>query len=537
MANRPVKEAENRLARFNRERDTLCDEVVRRVMDRRLRAAARGGDHSLEYVLNDAAYHEIRRLESGSAGAGEKKRLPEWRELARGLGTMPDEDKRQRLGALVREYADDVAGRFDERVYRFAKGVLPAVLAGVIAPGRLKEGLQAVGDLQGKVVVDGPIDHLRAVADRGTLVVTPTHSSNMDSVVIGFAFDQAGLPPVTYGAGKNLFSNRFISFFMHNLGAYRVDRRLRHEIYKDVLKEYSTVLLEHGFHSLFFPGGTRSRSGGVERRLKLGLLGTAMQAYQNHLAAGAPQKRIYVVPATINYAITLEAETLIDDFLAEEGKHRYIIEDDEFSSLARLYDFAKHVMSREGHVHIRFGAPLDPVGNTVDEAGESLDPRGRRVDPASYFLGAGGALAADAQRDAEYTKGLGEELVHQYARLSVLMPTHLTARVLMDSIAARQGTRDVYRLLRLQGELAAPLDQVRRDVDAWRRRIVERPGEGALAPIAARIDPGALVDEAITSWTAYHQRPAAARAGEQVVVKDLRLILYYQNRMAHLRGA
>ena len=67
MANRPLKEAENRLARFNGERSALCEEVERRVMERRIALAARGGDHSLEYVLNDAAYHEIRRLESGAA--------------------------------------------------------------------------------------------------------------------------------------------------------------------------------------------------------------------------------------------------------------------------------------------------------------------------------------------------------------------------------------------------------------------------------------------------------------------------------------
>jgi glycerol-3-phosphate O-acyltransferase len=167
--------------------------------------------------------------------------------------------------------------------------------------------LTNLGDLSGKVVIDGPLDHIRACADRGTLVVTPTHSSNMDSVVFGWSLHRAGLPPCTYGAGKNLFTNPFISFFMHNLGAYRVDRRLTHALYKDVLKTYSQVLLERGYHSLFFPGGTRSRSGAVEKKLKLGLLSTALAAYQAQLTRGEPQKRIYVVPATINYAITLEA--------------------------------------------------------------------------------------------------------------------------------------------------------------------------------------------------------------------------------------
>ena len=52
-----------------------------------------------------------------------------------------------------------------------------------------------------------------------------------------------------------------LGFFMRNCGAYRVDRRIRHELYKDVLKTYSQVILERGYHSMFFPGGTRSPCG------------------------------------------------------------------------------------------------------------------------------------------------------------------------------------------------------------------------------------------------------------------------------------
>jgi glycerol-3-phosphate O-acyltransferase len=536
VANRPLKEAENRLARFNGERASLCAEVERRVMDRRLALAARGGDHSLEYVLNDAAYHEIRRLESGPASQDEKKRLPEWRALAHKLRTIDEAEKRRLSAALVHDYAEDIAGRFDERVYRFAKGIMPAVVGGVLAPARLRDGLAAVRDLADRVVVDGPLTHLRTCADRGTLVVTPTHSSNMDSVVIGWAFDQAGLPPVTYGAGKNLFSNRFLSFFMHNLGAYRVDRRLRHEIYKDVLKEYSTVLLERGYHSLFFPGGTRSRSGALERRVKLGLLGTTLTAYQNHLRAGMPQRRLYVVPATINYGIVLEAETLIDDYLAEEGKHRYIIEDDEFSSLSRLYDFSKHILSRPGALHIRFGEPIDLVGNATDAAGESIDPQGRRLDPASYFqsLSAAPGLRDDHQRDAEYTRELGEELTRHYRRLVVLYPTQIVARVLMDRIAAQQGTRDVYRLLRLHSGLGMPHAQIVADVAAWRTHLARHPEWGEISPRAQALSDEAFVADALDSYAVYHKRPAARREGDEVIVDHLALAFYYRNRTAHI---
>ena len=98
---------------------------------------------------------------------------------------------------------------------------------------------------------------------------------------------------------------------MRNLGAYRVDRRLRHVLYKDVLKTYSQVLIERGYHSLFFPGGTRSRSGRIEEKLKLGLLGSAMSAFAERVLRG-DERPIYLVPVTINYPLVLEGETLIE---------------------------------------------------------------------------------------------------------------------------------------------------------------------------------------------------------------------------------
>ena len=90
--------------------------------------------------------------------------------------------------------------------------------------------------LDSRILVQGPREHIRRLSEIGTIVFVPTHLSNLDSVVFGFAIERAGLPPATYGAGKNLFTNPVLSYFMHNLGAYRVDRRLRHSLYKDVLR-------------------------------------------------------------------------------------------------------------------------------------------------------------------------------------------------------------------------------------------------------------------------------------------------------------
>ena len=57
------------------------------------------------------------------------------------------------------------------------------------------------------------------------------------------------------------------------------------------------------------------------------LAGTGVEALARTARDGRPQ-RVFFVPATINYLVTLEAPTLIADFLQESGKARYIIEDD-----------------------------------------------------------------------------------------------------------------------------------------------------------------------------------------------------------------
>lgn len=526
---RPVREAENRLEKFNADRERLLAEVERRVVARKIDEATAGGDRSLEYVLNDVAYCELRRLEG-------KPGVERWRDLSRRLLGMSEDEKRDELRGLVRHYGKDVVGNFDPRVYKLATGIGPALLGFLFSPtASLREGLTTLGNLDARIHADGELDVVRACAERGTLVVTPTHSSNMDSPAIGLGLLRAHLPPTTYGAGKNLFSNPFVSFFMRNLGAYRVDRRLRFELYKDVLKEYSTVLLEHGYHSLFFPGGTRCRSNIIEKHLKLGLLGTTVTAYKNAVREGAPHKRVYIVPVTINYRLVLEAETLIDDYLAETGKNRYIITDDEFSRVGRMLEFFRKILVHEGSIVVRFGRPLDPFGNDVTDDGESVDRAGRVVDTASYVRGASGEVADDDQRDAEYTRALGRRLAAAYPGLTVFHSTNLVARVVYDAIARNAGTRDVYRLLRApQGHLEVPADAAIAELATLRARLAAHPAWGAEHPLHAEQSASDKLDDAIRGLSSYHTRPIVARTGNTLRVADVKLLYYYQNRTAHI---
>lgn len=530
---REVVEAENRLERFNGERDRIVAAVEERVVASKVAAAERGEEGSLEYVLNEAAYSEIRRLERAR---GKEKQLQRWRSLALSLGRLSEADKRNELRKLVHHYASEVAGNFDPRVYRFANDILPPAVSVLLSPIRgFREGVKALSALSGRVQVEGPIDLVRAACDSGTLVFTPTHSSNLDSIAIGLGLRNAGLPPVTYGAGKNLFSNPLISFFMHNLGAYKVDRRLKFQLYKDVLKAYSAVLLEYGYHSLFFPGGTRSRSNQVEQRLKLGLMGTAIEAYQNVQRNGGTGRPIFVVPVTINYRLVLEAETLTEDFLEEEGKSRYIIIDDEFSRLGRVVEFLRKLLAHDGAVVLRFGRPLDLVGNDVDDDLVSVDRRGRRVELDSFFHGPAGELGVDPQRDAEYTRTLGRRVAEAFRRDTVFPATSLAARAVLDVIKERVGSDDIYHLLRLpMSAVHAPLAQVSAKLDSLVRTIEARPEWGRLNQDDSGRPTVEILDEAVRWLRVYHTHPVVERVGDRIQVGDMKLLYYYANRTCHI---
>jgi glycerol-3-phosphate O-acyltransferase len=508
-------------------------DIVRTVVDRVVL-----GTKDPLLALNDAAYHETKRLE-GSRRPDDQRELGEWQRLARSLARTSDADRRKKLRDLCERYGWDVAGNFDPRVFKVSTRLLPPIVTALLAPSNFASlaktptkivSLDALAD---KVLVEGPLDKLRKVAERGTAVYVPTHLSNMDSIVFGYALERAGLPPATYGAGKNLFTNPLLSYFMHNLGAYRVDRRIKHNLYKDVLKTYSCVLLERGYHSLFFPGGTRSRSGGVERRLKLGLVGSAMEAYARTLLAGR-EKRIYFVPATINYLITLEAETLIADFLSEAGKGRFIIEDDESTRLARVTSFAKKLLGMQGSVVIRFGDPIDPFGNAVDEDGNSKDRRGRTVDPATYVKNARGEVVIDHARDAQYTRELGEEICKAYARDTVVMSTHLVAAACFAKLRSSSPAADLFTVLRQREAVTVSRDDLAREVVRVRDELLALEREGAVqaSDIVRRASGGDIVEHALRAFAGYHTAPVLRPVPEGIVLCDTNLLFYYQNRLA-----
>src|SRR5262249_6858400 len=154
----------------------------------------------------------------------EREDLGRWRRIARSLGSLGAPDLKSLLGEVVLDAARDVAGNFDTRVYTVASRVAPLGPSVVLRPNVV--GNHSVGEilrgdaLAERIQASGPVERIRHLAEIGTVVYVPTHLSNLDSPVFAYALESSQLPPVTYGAGKNLFTNPVLSFFMRNLGAY-----------------------------------------------------------------------------------------------------------------------------------------------------------------------------------------------------------------------------------------------------------------------------------------------------------------------------
>lgn len=486
--------------------------------------------------MADTLYHERRRLDASSGREfGHAADTRFYQDAQRRLGSLGEREVAELCEQMALRFADEVAGTFDDRTYELSTSMVPGALGALLSATRVewpRSPERAVSRLHEHIVVQGATDRLAELSRRGTLLVTPTHVSHLDSIVLGYTWHRLGLRPLLYGAGLNLFENPLISYFMNHLGAYKVDRKKKAELYKEVLKEFATVSIEYGYDNLFFPGGTRSRSGAVETHLKRGLLGTGLAAYQRNLAAGAKHPKVWVVPCTISYALVLEAETLIADHLQEVGKARYIIQDDEFTKPQRILSFLSGLWSLEARVIVTFSEPLDLVGNDVDERGESIDAHGRAVPLASYIT-RDGELRSDAQRDSEYTNELARGISRRLLRDNVILPTHLTAAALWRLLRRANPELDQYRLLRTGGEVPSfALGDVADECD----RLLRRLERSALRPrLGAELqgrDARTVVERAAGYFATYHRDRAAWISGDRVHHGARPLLHYYANRLA-----
>jgi glycerol-3-phosphate O-acyltransferase len=525
------------LSLSRQQREYVRQEVARRALEEQKELCRRSTDLSLEVVINDALYQEQQRLRGERSREAEVQRRF-WSRVAREFHRVSEAERERILGQILDVYVVEIMADFNPVLYNLARRIVPwglKLLFSRFSPSAFLRWMGTRLNLEENLMVSGPVDHVRALAARATLIMTPTHQSNLDSVVIGLGLHQSRLPPFTYGAGLNLFSNPFLSFFMNSLGAYKVDRRKKNAVYKSALKQYACVSMEMGQHNLFFPGGTRNRRGDIERHLKLGLLGCGITAYVSNLAAGRPTPDLFVIPCTISYGLVLEASTLIDDYLKETGRSRYIRVKSDFNRPLRLLNFWRNLARLDSNIHMHFGEPLDLFGNRVDPDGVSRDAHGRAIDRRKY-VGRNGKPAHVPQRDQEYTRELGRRLADSFLRNNVALPTHAVAFAVFQVMRRRHGQHDLYRLLRTEGpENGVPREKVLVELDALlqRLRALEAGGRILLSDDLRRNEAAAALSTALRHFGSFHSGEVLRERSASLHTLNMKLLYYYRNRLDH----
>jgi glycerol-3-phosphate O-acyltransferase len=508
----------------------LARETVTRVVEQTDLGTAPSGANARD-LLRETLYAERRRLERAPDAAAHAFFTRTRRDLER----ADDAEARALLRAVVGRYVDDIAGHFDRRFHALATQVVPRALGLMLggAEGAISGGFGA-DTFASRLVVSGETEALRRVAALGPVLFAGTHASYLDPLVAGWALHRLGLPPFASAAARPLFEHPLIGPFVRRLGCYSVDEsKTAAPLYRETLKAYATLVLEHGGGDLVFPGGVRSASGAVEGRPKLGLLGTALPALRTLALRGGPPARVFVVPCTISWPQVLEAETRVERWLEDALGARHVPRGDEFATTRRWFSFMRGLAAADLRIHVVVGRPLDPFGNDVDiegEGGGSLDPRGRPIEASRYLL-AGGALTVDPPRDAEYTRMLAERVAAAWRQGVVPLATHVVAYAVFERLWRDGRARDLTRFLT---DVApdAMVDEaiVEADVAKLLEELHKLAAAGTLQP---PVDDEAKVAiaRAMRTFATYHERPVLEREEGRLRVGDPSLLAYYRNRL------
>jgi glycerol-3-phosphate O-acyltransferase len=442
------------------------------------------------------------------------------------------------LSKITSRYSEEIASNFKATHYKFTRRVVTYGFSRLLNAARVKGFGSLFSNqytLQDKIQITGQTAQIRELATKGTIIMVPTHFSNLDSVLIGWIISVLGMPPFIYGAGLNLFNISIFAYFMNALGAYKVDRRKKNLMYLETLKTYSKEAIRFGCHSLFFPGGTRSRSGIIESKLKLGLLSTAIEAQRANFQQGISDVsgKIFIVPVTINYHFVLEAPSLIQDYLSQTGQERYYKENDEFSNSYKISKFLFKFFTKGSDISVSIGRAMDVMGNYVDQDGNSIDKWGREVNTEEYFM-SNGKVTVDAQREEEYTQMLGKRIVQEFHKINRVFSSHLVAFVAFELIQTKNAKMDLFDLIRLpQEDLVVGYEEFKAACQVALDKIFELKALGKIdaAPHLYR-----SMDEIITHGLEnvgmYHaKRPLIKNKEGNLATEDMSLLYFYHNRL------
>jgi len=453
-----------------------------------------------------------------------------------------DEYCKFQLKRIITRYTEEIFGDFKINTYKFAR-VFLKYLFNRLFNGFFKGSMLNLfksNSLKDRIKLAGYIEETRDLFDKGVVIFLPTHQSNLDSMIIGYTIDyKFGLPAFTYGAGLNLFNFELAAFYMSRLGAYKVDRRKKNAIYFNTLLAYSKFNIDKNVNSIFFPGGTRSRSGEIETKLKTGLMGSLLEAQYDRIQN--KQGNVFIVPIVLNYHSVLEAKPLIYSYLKSVGRKKYIARTKSMIKRSKpigIFKSIYNIFFKKSEFVLSIGKPMDVFGNYLNNDGNSIDSNGSVINIEDYFKREG-KLVQDTQRDIVYTKMLAKKIAESYLKYNVVLSSHLVSFVLFESMLKSLEVEDVFEMLKYkEKEIEVDYVILKKEIESLLVRLKDmKDQEQIVLSDEFDLPIDELIDTGIKKLGVYHDERIIFKNKEGNIKTDnFGLLYYYANRLSFLKS-
>jgi glycerol-3-phosphate O-acyltransferase len=302
---------------------------------------------------------------------------------------------------------------------------------------------------------------------------------------------------------------------------------------------YSKYNIKKNVNSIFFPGGTRSRSGEIETNLKIGLMGSLLEAQFDRVKN--KEDNVFVIPIVLNYHSVLEAKPLIYSYLKSIGRKKFISRTKTMVKRSKpigIFKSVYRILAKKSEFVFSIGKPMDVFGNPVDIDGNSIDSNGNKIDISDYFKREG-ELVKDAQRDIVYTKMLAKKIADSYLTYNVILSSHIVSFVLFNIMLESLEIEDVFELFKYNEK------EVSIEYNVFKKRIKELLGqltimkdnEQVILSDEFELSIDELIDVGIKKLGVYHDEKVIFMNKEgSLKTENFGLLFYYANRLSFLKS-
>lgn len=272
------------------------------------------------------------------------------------------------------------------------------------------------------------LERAMKAAANAPLVITPSHKSHIDYLIMSYVLFQRGYSVPLIAAGANL------SFFplgaiLRRGGAFFLRRSFKGDkLYTATFKAYLKKLVHDGIHHEFFPEGGRSRTGKL-LPAKLGLFTWLADA----VFEGARNDLLFV-PAAIDYEKVVEGASYTAELRGGEKKPE---------DLKALLSAPKVLTENYGRIHLTFDEPISLL-SLMKERGITRD-----------------SVTEDQKK--VLVRALGHRVMYGISKVSTVTPHALLASALLAhrrrGVSVRELTDRVVLLRQIVTDLGSPLSK------------------------------------------------------------------------------